>query len=276
MLIATGWLVGALAVLWVVVRTTDGLARYALLRGARDRPRLVVLLWALFLLPGALVRLLFRVLTARLLGVPTTRARLRLPRRLDPDGGITIDDMEIAPTDVVRESAIETASALAGGLGVLGAAMLAGFRLAPQANGDFLRDLPAIIVDAFRQPNLARAVIGTYLLVAVSTATARPGPLGRRHRLVTLIAPALLVFLLLALGAWPLSEFPPVILLARALRAMTQALILAALLDSLLLALTLLIVQVRRRSTKPATRGPTGTAPLRTADAPTAPVPHRE
>lgn len=278
MFFATGWLAAALALLWLVVRTTDGLARYTLRRDERDRPRLAVLLWGVFLLPGALVRLLFRVLTAKLLRVPTTQVRVRLPRRLDTDGGMTIDDVAIAKTDVVRESVIAMVPTIAGSLGVLGACLLAGFRLAPEANGRFLRDLPSVVVEAFRQPNLVRALIGTYLLVAVSTAMARPGPLGWRNRLVALIAPALLLFVLLALGTWPVSEFPPVSWLARVLRATTQALVLAALFDSLFLVLALLIMQVRRRGTNsiaPA-RGQTGTAPLSAADAPTNPVPYRE
>ncbi len=278
MFIATCWLAAALALLWVIVRTTDGLARFFLRQN--DRPRLTVQLWALFLLPGALVRLLFRVLTARLLRVRTRHVGITLPRQLTPEGALRIDEVEIEPTDVLRESIVEMVPAIAGSVGALATCLLAGFTLAPRANGTFLRHLPVTLFDAFHNP--IRALIGTYLLIAVSTAMARPGPLGRRSWLVSFIAPTLLILSFLALGAWPLSKLPPVGWLARLLRATTQGLLLAALFDGVILAIVLGIIWLRGRRAQqdqialPPARavdlGPTGTASL---DADTKPMPYR-
>jgi hypothetical protein len=279
--IATCWLVAALALLWVIVRTTDGLVRFALRRD--DRPRLTVQLWALVLLPGALVRLLFRVLTAQILRVRTTRIGIGLPRQLTPEGALVIDEVEIEPTDVLRESIIEMVPAVAGSIGALAACLLAGYALSPRANGTFLRQLPVIVFDAFHNP--VRALIGTYLLIAVSTAMARPGPLGRRSWLVSFIAPTLLILSFLALGAWPLSKFPPVGWLARLMRITTQGLLLAALFDGLILAIILGFTWLRgRRSSDCQTalppahavnEVPTGTASLDALDADTKPLPYR-
>jgi hypothetical protein len=282
MFIATCWLVAALALLWVIVRTTDGLARFFLRQD--DRPRLTVQLWALFLLPGALVRLLFRVLTARLLRVRTTHIGIGLPRQLTPEGTLPIDEVEIEPTDVLRESVIEMVPAIAGSVGALAACLVAGFALSPGANGTFVRDLPVTIFHAFHNP--VRALIGIWLLIAVSTAMARPGPLGRRSWLVSLIAPVLLVLALLALGAWPLSTLPPIDWLQRLLRATTQSLLLASLFDGVILAIVLGVLWLRGRRSherqialppaNAAPRGPTGTASLDALDADTTPVPYRQ
>jgi hypothetical protein len=281
MFIATCWLAAALALLWVIVRTTDGLVRFYLRRD--DRPRLTVQLWALVLLPGALVRLLFRVLTARILRVRTTHVGIGLPRQLTPEGALQIDEVEIEPTDVLRESVIEMVPAIAGSVGALATCLLAGYALSPSANGTFVRHLPVTLFDAFHNP--VRALIGTYLLVAVSTAMARPGPLGRRSWLVSFIAPTLLILSFLALGAWPLSKLPPVGWLARLMRATTQGLLLAALFDGLILGMVLGILWLhgRRSSDRqialpPAStldRSRTGTASLDALDADTKPVPYR-
>lgn len=281
MFIATCWLVAALALLWVIVRTTDGLVRFYLRRD--DRPRLTVQLWALVLLPGALVRLLFRVLTARILRVRTTHVGIGLPRQLTPDGTLQIDEVEIEQTDVLRESIIEMVPAIAGSIGALATCLLAGYALSPNANGTFVRHLPLTLFDAFHNP--VRALIGTYLLIAVSTAMARPGPLGRRSWLVSFIAPTLLILSFLALGAWPLSKLPPVGWLARLMRATTQGLLLAALFDGIILGIVLGILWLRgRRSSDPQTALPpahaldhsqTGTASLDALDADTKPVPYR-
>jgi hypothetical protein len=281
MFIATCWLVAALALLWVIVRTTDGLVRFYLRRD--DRPRLTVQLWALVLLPGALVRLMFRVLSARLLHVRTTHVGIGLPRQLTPEGALQIDEVEIEATDVLRESIIEMVPAIAGSIGALATCLLAGYALSPSANGTFVRHLPVTVVDAFYNP--VRALIGTYLLIAVSTAMARPGPLGRRSWLVSFIAPTLLILSFLALGAWPLSKLPPVGWLARLMRATTQGLLLAALFDGLILGVVLGILWLRGRrpndrqtALPPAhaiDRSPTGTASLDALDADTKPLPYR-
>jgi hypothetical protein len=281
MFFATCWLIGALALLWVIVRTTDGLVRVALRRD--NRPRLAVQLWALVLLPGALVRLLFRVLSARLMRVRTTHVGIGLPRQLTTEGALTIDEVEIEKTDVLRESVIEMVTAIAGSVGALATCLLAGYTLSPQANGTFLHHLPSTLFDAFHNP--VRALIGTYLLITVSTAMARPGPLGRRSWLVSFIAPTLLILFFLALGAWPLSALPPVGWLARLLRATTQGLLLAALFDGAILAVVLGIIWLRVRRARqdqvalPPARtadlGSIGTASLDALDADTKPMPHR-
>jgi hypothetical protein len=281
MFIATCWLIAALTLLWVIVRVTDGLVRFHLRRDAR--PRLTVQLWALFLLPGALVRLLFRVLTARLLHVRTTHVGVALPRQLTTEGALSIDEVEIEKTDVVRESVIEMVPAIAGSVGALATCLVAGFTLAPSTNGRFLHDLPITVVDAFHNP--VRALIGVYLLIAVSTAMARPGPLGRRTWLVSFIAPVLLILSFLALGAWPLSRLRPVGWLAQLLRATTQGLLLAALFDSLILLVVLGISWLRARRSgghliaptgaQRADRSQTGTASLDVFESDTQPLPSR-
>ncbi len=232
MLVATGALAGALAVLWVIVRTADALVRLALRR--RGGRSLLVQLWAFVLLPGALLRLLVRLLVAWVLRVRVTEARLHLPRELDARGKLHIDTLEIAPTDVLRESLIETIPVIAASIGTLVAALFAGYALRPGDHADFAANLLPLVGEAFsRDPG--RAIMGTYAMIALSTAMALPGPLGRRAWLASLIAPVLVWLTLVALEAWPLRLLPFVDSLTGWVRVATQAVALAAAFDLLLL-----------------------------------------
>jgi hypothetical protein len=216
--------------------------------------------------------------------VRTTHVGITLPRQLTPEGALRIDEVEIEQTDVLRESVIEMVPAIAGSIGALATCMLAGFALSPRANGTFMRHMPVTIFDAFHNP--VRALLGTYLLIAVSMAMARPGPLGRRSWLVSFIAPVLLLLSFLALGAYPLSRLPPVGWLERLLRATTQGLLLAVLFNVIILALVLGVIWFRghrsgdRQIALPpahdANYGPTGTAALDALEGETKPIPYRQ
>lgn len=166
MFIAVAWLAGALAALWFIVRLADALVRLALRR--RGGPGILVQLWALCLLPGALLRLLTRLLTAKLLRVRVTEAGLSLPRALSPTGMLAIDHLDIEPTDVLRESIIEMVPAVAANLATLGAALLAGYPLRPDSDSVFLRHVPHVIAAAWTTP--VQALLATYLMIALTTA----------------------------------------------------------------------------------------------------------
>lgn len=264
MLIATCTLAGALAVLWLIVRMADALVRLALRqRGGRS---LLVQLWAFVLLPGALLRLLVRLLVAWVLRVRVTEARLHLPRALDARGTLHIDTMEIAPTDVLRESLIETIPAIAASICTLIAALFAGYALRPGDSAEFVTNLLPIIGEAFRR-DPGRAAMGTYAMIALSTAMALPGPLGRRTWLVSLIAPAFVWLAFVALEAWPLRLLPFVDSLTGWVHMATQAVGLAAAFNLLLLTLVMIGVWLRRtRRTRQTHRADTATATAHAAD----------
>jgi len=241
--IATCLLVCVLAALWFVVRLSDALIRFALRR--RGGPSLLVQLWALVLLPGAVLRLLMRLLIARVLRVHVTQASLHLPRELNAHGRLDIDTLEIEPTDALRESIIEMIPAIIATLGTFAAAVAAGYRLQPASDLAFVTDLPHLVRAAFTSP--AQVAMGTYLMIVLSTTMALPGPLGRRSWLVSFLAPALLWLSLVALDAWPLRLLPFEEGLIRLVRSATQALGLAALWDVLILVLVQVCVWARRR-----------------------------
>jgi len=262
--IATCLLVGTLAVLWVIVRVADTFVRLALRR--RGGPSLLVQLWALVLLPGALLRLLTRLLVAWLLRVRVTHASLHLPPELNGQGKLTIDALEIAPTDVLRESIIEMVPAIVASLCTLGAAVAAGYHLNAASDLAFATGLPHLLRAAFASPpqpaQVAQLAMGTYLMIALSTAMALPGPLGRRSWLVSLLAPALVWLGFVALDAWPLRLLPFVDGLTRLVRLATQALALAALWDVLILTLVLACAGLRRRHVARCATAVLPTAPL--------------
>ena len=113
-------LLALLVPLLLLQRTLHGEIQAVFLLISRD-PVITIWLFSLIFFPGILLHETSHFLTAKVLGVPTGRFSL-LPRAL-PEGRLQLGSVEVAQTDVVRDSIIGVAPLIAGGLFIAYAAI---------------------------------------------------------------------------------------------------------------------------------------------------------
>jgi hypothetical protein len=113
-------LLALLVPLLLLQRTLHGEIQAVFLLISRD-PVITIWLFSLIFFPGILLHETSHFVTAKVLGVRTGRFSL-LPRAL-PGGRIQLGSVEVAQTDVVRDSIIGVAPLIAGGLFIAYAAI---------------------------------------------------------------------------------------------------------------------------------------------------------
>lgn len=139
------------------------------------REQAAVLLYFLIMLPGVLVHEVSHLIVATLLGVRAGGLSLR--PRVQRDG-LQLGSVQVARTDVVRESLIGLAPLLGGSLVILLIASLA-FEIPLEGQGDMVSRLAYVVNNAnalLEQPN---ALLWLYLIFATSNAML-PSPSDRQ------------------------------------------------------------------------------------------------
>jgi hypothetical protein len=198
--------------------------------------RMTIWLFSLIFFPGILLHESSHFLTAKLLRVRTGRFTV-LPRPL-PGGRLQLGSVEVAPSDIFRDSLIGVAPLVAGGLFV---AYVAIYQMHLLAVWGFLRDgQPALFAQGLALlPRYSDFWLWLYLVFVVSS-TMMPSESDRHAwQPLALYAGLLLGLALLAgAGPWMLNNLAPP--LNAFLRSVALIFALSAILHLVLLAPTML------------------------------------
>jgi len=191
-------LVGLLVPLLLLQRALHTQIQAVFLIITRD-PVVTIWLFSLLFLPGILLHESSHYITAKVLGVRTGRFSL-LPRAL-PEGRLQLGSVEVARTDIVRDSIIGVAPLLVGGLFIAFAAI---YRMHLLTVWGFLRDGQAAL---FSQgltllPRYSDFWLWLYLVFVVSS-TMMPSESDRHAWRPLGIYALILVGLALLAGAGP-------------------------------------------------------------------------
>lgn len=159
--------------LWLKREINGRLLHVGWLLFRREQP--AMLLYFLIMLPGVLIHEVSHLMAATLLGVRAGGLSLRPKVQRD---GLHLGSVQVARTDVVRESLIGLAPLIGGGLAIL---LIAGFafRIPLESQGDVVNHLTYVInhIEALLQrPN---ATLWIYLIFSISN-TMLPSPSDRQ------------------------------------------------------------------------------------------------
>jgi len=203
-------------------------------------PVVTIWLFALIFFPGILLHETSHFVTAKVLGVPTGRFSL-LPRAL-PGGRLQLGSVEVAQTDVVRDSLIGVAPLIAGGLFFAYAAF---YRMHLLTLWEFLRagDAKLFSQGLALLPRYSDFWLWFYLVFVVSS-TMLPSESDRHAWRPLGVYAALLLGLALLAGAgpWMLESLAP--LLNSFFKVVSLIFALSVILHLLLLAPTMLAHRV--------------------------------
>ncbi len=198
-----------------------------------------VLLYFLIMLPGVIIHEFSHLAVATLLGVRA--GGLSLWPRTQRDG-LQLGSVQVAHTDVVRESLIGLAPLIGGSLVVLVIAGL-GFEISLEGQSDLMTRLAGVIQDAqvlFQRPN---AILWLYLIFAVSNAML-PSPSDRQPWQPLIIFVSLVAILVVLLnGGLPQVPNEFVAGFTRAINLLSLAFAFTFLVDLLFIAGILAIEQ---------------------------------
>ncbi len=191
------WLVGLLfPLLWFKREINRRLLHVGWLLFQNEQA--AVLLYFLIMLPGVLLHELSHLAMAALLGVPA--GGLTIWPKVQRDG-LQLGSVQVARTDMVRESLIGLAPLLAGSLAVL---LIAGlvFDVPLQTPADPLYRLLYVVNHADQLLSRANAMVWLYLIFAISNAML-PSPSDRQPWRTLLLFLAILGGVILIINGGP-------------------------------------------------------------------------